>query len=144
MEGQAILRIERLNYLFGGIAVIVAALTATRSQALGVAVGVALTCLNFFILRKIVFRWTAAVKANDEKGGNRIYLILPKMVGMMGAVVLVVMFLPINAVGFVIGYSIFIASIVVGTVYDLMLSPSVDAEVAPATPSDDNPTSSHG
>jgi hypothetical protein len=137
---NAILRIERLNYLFGGVLIILAALFATQSQALGLAVGVLLTCLNFFFLRKIVFRWTAAVKAGDDKGGTRIYLILPKMIGLMGAVVLVILLLPIDAVAFVIGYSIFIASIVVGTVLDLILSPTVDS---PA-PGDDNPTSSHG
>lgn len=139
MQGNAILRIERLNYVFGGIAVIVAALVATKGQALGVVAGVVLTCLNFFILRKIVFRWTAAVKADDVRGSARIYLILPKMIGMMGAVVLVVMFLPIDAVGFVIGYSIFIVSIVVGTVMDLILTPTVEP-----TPGDDTPTSLHG
>jgi ATP synthase I chain len=139
MGANAILRIERLNYLFGGIAIIVAALVATQTQALGVAVGVVLTCLNFFFLRKIVFRWTAAVKAGDEKGGTRIYLILPKMIGMMGAVVLVMLVLPIHAVGFVIGYSIFIVSIVVGTVLDLIITPTVEP-----TPGDDTPTSTHG
>ncbi len=138
MGANAILRIERLNYLFGGITVIVAALIASRAQALGVTVGVALTCLNFLALRKIVFRWTAAVKAGDDKGANRVYLILPKMIGMMGAVALVMLFLPIDAVGFVIGYSTFIVSIVVGTVLDLILSPTVDSA------GDDTPTSSHG
>lgn len=138
MSAHALLRIERLNYLFGGILIIIAALTATQAQALGVVVGVVLTSANFFILRKIVFRWTAAVKAGDERGSSRIYLILPKMIGMMGAVVLIVLFLPINAIGFVVGYSIFIVSIVVGTVLDLILSPTVEP-----TPGDDT-TSSHG
>ena len=43
-------RIERLNYLLGGVMVIASALTQPRSMALGIAVGVALTCLNFFLL----------------------------------------------------------------------------------------------
>ena len=138
MSATALLRIERLNYLFGGILIIIAALTATLSQALGVVVGVLLTCVNFFFLRKIVFRWTAAVKAGDDRGASRIYLILPKMLGLMGAVALIVLVLPINAIGFVVGYSIFIVSIVVGTVLDLILSPTVEP-----TPGDDT-TSSHG
>lgn len=143
MGAAAILRIERLNYLFGGVLIILAALFSKQSQALGVVVGVVLTCLNFFFLRKIVFRWTAAVKAGDERGSSRAYLILPKMIGMMGAVVLIVLFLPINAIGFVVGYSVFIVSIVVGTVLDLILSPSVASEVGSPTPGDDT-TSSHG
>jgi hypothetical protein len=107
-------RIERLNYLFGGIMVIACAIFATRrDQALGAAVGVALTCLNFAILRRLVFKWTSSVKEGDERGGTRIYLILPKMIGLMGSVVLALWLLPINAVFFVAGYSVFILSIVV-------------------------------
>lgn len=142
MGTASILRIERLNYLFGGVLVILAALFASQDQALGVAVGVALTCLNFFFLRKLIFKWTAAVKAGDERGGARIYLILPKMIGLMAAVVLVMLFLPIHPVGFVIGYSIFIASIVVGGVLDLLMTPSPE----PGPPAGDpNPTSrTHG
>lgn len=107
-------RIERLNYLFGGILVIAVAILATRrDQALGAAVGVALTCLNFAVLRRLVFKWTSSVKAGDERGGTRIYLILPKMIGLMGAVVLALWLLPVDAIFFVAGYSVFILSIVV-------------------------------
>lgn len=127
MTSQGILRIERANYVLGGLAVIIAALVVPSRQALGVAVGVLLTCLNFAALRWLVFRWTAAVKAGDERGGNRIYLILPKMMGMMAAVALVVLFLPIDAIAFLIGYSIFLPSIVIAAVMDT---------VAP-TPSDE-------
>jgi len=107
-------RIERLNYLFGGLLCIAVVFLATRrDQALGAAVGVALTCLNFALLRRLVFKWTSSVKEGDERGGTRIYLILPKMVGLMGAVVLALWLLPIDAVFFVVGYSVFILSIVV-------------------------------
>ncbi|HVV85384.1 MAG TPA: ATP synthase subunit I [Kofleriaceae bacterium] len=129
MTSHGIRRIERLNYILGGIAIIVAVLTVSSRPALGVALGVILTCLNFAALRWLVFRWTAAVKEGDERGSNRIYLILPKMVGMMGAVALIVVFLPINAVGFIVGYSIFMPSIVIGAALEAL---------APA-PSDDTP-----
>lgn len=109
-----LLRIERLNYLFGGVLVIACAILAKRQdQALGAAVGVALTCLNFAVLRRLVFKWTRSVKAGDERGSTRIYLILPKMIGLMGAVVLALTLLPIDSIFFVIGYSTFILSIVV-------------------------------
>ena len=66
-------RIERLNYLFGGILVIAVAIFATRrDQALGAAIGVALTCINFAVLRRLVFKWTSSVKEGDERGGSRI------------------------------------------------------------------------
>jgi ATP synthase I chain len=146
MTSQSILRIERANYVIGGIAVIVAALTVPQRAALGVAMGVALTCLNFAALRWLVFKWTAAVKAGDERGGTRIYLILPKMVGMMAAVALIVLFLPINAVAFLIGYSIFLPSIVIGAVIDTVSpAPDPDDGAAGSTTPPTSPTSeTHG
>jgi hypothetical protein len=127
VTSHGIRRIERLNYVLGGIAIIVAALTVPQKLALGVALGVVLTSLNFAALRWLVFRWTAAVKAGDEQGSNRIYLILPKMIGMMGAVALVMIFLPIDAIGFLIGYSIFLPSIVIGAVMDTVAPGPADA-----------------
>jgi len=46
--------VERLNYLFGGILIIGSVFVATQSQALGLAIGVVLTCLNFAVLRGLV------------------------------------------------------------------------------------------
>ena len=76
-----------------------------------VAVGVALTCLNFLFLRKLIFKWTREAATGD--GSNAPLLVLPKMIGMMVAVVLCLALLPIDGVAFTIGYSIFVVSIVV-------------------------------
>lgn len=141
MTSHGIRRVERLNYVLGGIAIIVATLTVSQRPALGVALGVVLTCLNFAALRWMVFRWTAAVKAGDEKGGNRIYLILPKMIAMMGAVALVVIFLPIDAIGFLIGYSIFLPSIVIAAVMETVAPGPADD--APPPPTDGGGDPSH-
>ena len=139
MTGNSIRRIERLNYVLGGITIVVAALTVASKPALGVALGVVLTCLNFAALRWLVFRWTAAVKAGDDRGSNRIYLILPKMFGMMGAVAVIVIFLPIDAIGFLIGYSVFLPSIVIGAVLDTV-APGPADEPGPAAGGDTPPT----
>jgi len=141
MQGEMVLRVERLNYLFGGLLVLASVFFATRNQALGLSIGVALTCLNFALLRRLVFRWTAAVKAGDPSSGNRMFLILPKMVGMMGAVVVVMLFLPIDAIAFLIGYSIFILSIVVAAVIDVMRPPADDPTATPADADTTNPPS---
>jgi hypothetical protein len=78
-------RIERLNYLIGGVLVIVCALTVThRAQALGAAVGVALTCLNFAFMNRLIGRWLEDAKRGDGVGSSRIALIMPKMAGLMG------------------------------------------------------------
>lgn len=133
-------RIERLNYLFGGIVVIVCAVTARRDQALGAAVGVALTCLNFFFMNRLIGRWIDDAKRGDGVGSARIALIMPKMIGLMVAVVLCLRFLPIDAIFFVIGYSVFVLSIVVEGVLSV-LRPAPPAPDAPAGESS-TPTSS--
>ena len=115
MASPSILRIERFNYVIGGLLVIAAALTQPRDIALGVAVGVALTCLNFFVLRRLVNRWTKDAAAG--KAGSTQILMMPKMLGLMAAVILSLKFLPIDAVAFTIGFSIFMISIVIETFY---------------------------
>jgi hypothetical protein len=105
---QTVARIERLNYIFGGLAVIASALLLSRSNALGVAVGVALCCGNFLVLRRVVTRWVRP-GANASSG----LIVMPKMLGLMAAVVLCLWLLPISGLGLAIGYSIFIPSMVV-------------------------------
>ena len=124
MAGPSLLRIERLNYGLGGILVIAAALTQPRDIALGLTVGIALTCLNFYVLRRLVTKWTT--DAAKGKTGAAPYLMLPKMVGLMGAVAVAILLLPIDPIAFAIGYSLFIVSIVIDTTYSA-LRPQADA-----------------
>ena len=114
----SILRIERLNYAIGGVLIVGSALTQPRDIALGIAIGVALTCLNFNILRRLVTRWTVAAAKGERS--NAPMLMLPKMVGLMGAVAVAILFLPIEPVAFIVGYSIFIVSIVIDTTFAAM------------------------
>lgn len=118
MASPSILRIERINYAIGGVLVIAAALTQPRPIALGVAVGVALTCLNFNVLRRLVTKWTA--DASKGRPSNAALLTLPKMIGLMGAVAAAILLLPIDPIAFTIGYSIFILSIVIDTTYSAL------------------------
>lgn len=118
MSSPSILRIERINYALGGVLVIAAALTQSREVALGVAVGVALTCLNFNVLRRLVNKWTA--DAAQGRTGAAPMLMMPKMVGLMVAVGLAIWLLPIDPIAFTVGYSIFIISIVIDTTYSGM------------------------
>lgn len=113
MASPSILRIERINYALGGVLTILAALTQPRDRALGVAVGVALTCLNFYVLRRLVHKWTT--DAAEGRSGSAQLLMMPKMLGLMLAVAGAVLFLPIDPIAFTVGYSIFIISIVIDT-----------------------------
>jgi hypothetical protein len=118
MLAPSLLRIERMNYAIGGVMVIASALTQPKSIAMGILVGVVLTCANFAVLRRIVVRATA-----DAAGGsssNSMLLVMPKMMLLMAAVVLALKFLPISAPGFAIGYSVFVASIMIEAVYSAM------------------------
>jgi ATP synthase I subunit len=119
----SILRIERLNYGIGGALVLAAAVTQPRDIALGIAIGVALTCLNFNVLRRLVVKWSVAAAKGESS--NAPMLMLPKMVLLMGAVALAILFLPIEPVAFIIGYSIFIVSIVIDTTF-AALRPEAD------------------
>jgi hypothetical protein len=121
VANPSIRRIERLNYGIGAIVIAAAALTQPRDIALGLAVGVLLTCANFFVLRKLVTKWTR--EAASGRGGNASLLMLPKMLGLMGAVAFAVLVLPINVVAFTIGYSIFILSIIVEATYSVLRTP---------------------
>ena len=47
---------------------------------------------------------------------------LPKMVALMGLVAVVVLLLPIDVIAFAVGYSIFIASIVIEGIYSAVRS----------------------
>lgn len=132
MASPSILRIERLNYGISAVAVLAALITQTQTVTLGLTVGAGLTCLNFFVLRKLIVKWTA--EAATGKGGNASLLMLPKMVGLMGAVAAAVLLLEIDVIAFAVGYSIFIVSIIVETTYTAL-------RPAAADPASENPAS---
>lgn len=121
MGSPSIRRIERLNYVLGGLLVVGGALTQPRDIALGLAVGVVLTSANFYVLRKLVVKWTDDAAAG--RSGHSAAMLMPKMIGLMGAVVACLAFLPINAVAFVVGYSLFLLSIVVEVVISVVTHP---------------------
>jgi hypothetical protein len=131
----SIQRIERLNYGIGAVVIAAGALTQSPAIALGLAVGIGLTCLNFFVLRKLVVKWTSDAAAG--RTGNAPLLMLPKMVGLMGVVAVAVLFLPIDVVAFIIGYSIFLVSIVVDTTLSA-LRPQPNNPSAPSEPNEHN------
>ena len=124
MASPSILRIERLNYGLSAVAILAALVTQKQDVVLGLAVGAGLTCLNFFVLRKLIVKWTTEAAAG--KHGNSAVLMLPKMVGLMGAVALSVLFLPIDVIAFAVGYSIFIASIIIETTYTALRPAAAD------------------
>jgi len=126
VANPSISRIERLNYGISAVLVLLALFTQPRPVVLGLAVGAGLTCINFYVLRRLITRWTADAAAG--KRSNSPMLMLPKMIAMMGAVAAAIMLLPIHVVAFVVGYSIFIASIVIESLYSAMRTVSFRRE----------------
>lgn len=124
MASPSIRRIERLNYGLSAAAILLALFTQSPPVTLGLAIGSGLTCLNFYVLRRLIERWTA--EAARGKGGNSGLLMVPKMIGLMGAVAAAVLFLPLDVVAFAIGYSIFIVSIIVETTYTALRPAAAD------------------
>ncbi len=137
---DSIRRIQRLNYGIGAVLIAAAALTQPRSIALGVTVGVLLTCLNFFVLRKLVVKWTSDAAAG--RTSNASFLMLPKMIGLMGAVAVAVLVLPIDVIAFTIGYSIFLVSIIVEITYSALHAPPNQSQPPPRPPSNESTESS--
>lgn len=119
-SGPSVNRIARLNYGISAAVIAIGAITQPRDVALGLAVGAILTCGNFFVLARLVDKWTREAAAG--RGGNSQLLMLPKMIGLMGAVAFAVIFLPINIVAFAIGYSIFFISIIIEATHSALRS----------------------
>jgi len=144
MATPSIRRIERLNYVIGGVMTVVAALTQPRAITLGFAVGAALTSVNFYALRRLVEKWTAQAAAGKPPQGQ--YLLLPKMMALLIAAGLAIVLLPIDPIAFVVGYSIFIVSIVVETTYAALRGePAVAPDGDPQhDPNHQNRESDHG
>lgn len=131
MGSPSMRRINRMNYVLGGVLVIGGALTQPRDVALGLAVGVGLTCVNFFVLSRLIGRWTSDA-AKGTHSGSASMLMMPKMIILMLAVVAALEFLPIDAAAFAIGYSTFVLSIMIEAVYvNLVPPPPIDPGASP-------------
>lgn len=110
MDTSSLRNIERLNYMLGAVLVAGAAFVGTQRDVLGVLVGVALSCANFSLMRRMV-QWWLGVAA--ERRTSRMALLLPKMMAVMAAVTLAVVFLPVSGLGVMIGFSVFLGSIAI-------------------------------
>jgi O-antigen/teichoic acid export membrane protein len=129
VNSETLHRIERLNYLLGAVVVLVTTLLLPRDHSLGAAVGAALTCLNFTVLRVLVGRW---MNAPRERRGRVMVLLLPKMALLMLAVFLAIRYLPISAPGLALGFSVFIPSMLIEAMRSAIFPPA-------GSPSTDDP-----
>jgi hypothetical protein len=113
MDAASLTRIEKTHYVLGAALVAVVAVLGTGPQALGAAVGAALSALNFTVIRGILQRMMAAPPGERSKP---MLVLIPKMAALMLAVALAIYFLPLSAAMLAVGFSIFLISIAIETV----------------------------
>ena len=119
---ETLRRIERLNYLFG-IALTLGALALARKAFVGgVMVGTAITCLNFAVMRSLGTGLTRHVAAGGSP--KKAMILLPKTIALMTVVALALAFLPIDPLGFVMGFSIILLSITTEAVISIVRPPA--------------------
>lgn len=131
MDVNSLSRIERLNYVLGGLAAAVAAIVLPGDQSLGLLVGAVIGSVNFSLIRRIVERWLSG--AAQDAGGKSGLFMIPKMGALLAAVFLALRFLPISPVYLALGFSIFLPSIVIESVRSLSGpdQPNGGADTAP-------------
>lgn len=119
---ETLRRIERLNYLFGAALVVGAVALTNKAFVGGVMIGVAVTCLNFAVMRALGSGLTRHVAAGGSPG--KAIILLPKTIALMAIVGLSLWLLPIDPLGFVMGFSIILLSITTEAVRSILRPPT--------------------
>jgi uncharacterized membrane-anchored protein len=125
MDRKSLTRIERMNYILGGVLVAVVAALGTGEHLLGALVGVVVSALNFSFLRILVERMAAAA-AGQRVGRWSSLALIPQLLLVMGAVLAALVFLPISVGMVAVGFSVFLVSIAVETVRYVLRSPAAN------------------
>jgi hypothetical protein len=113
VDPSSAIRIERLNYLLGGVVVLLALIFLERAQTLGLLVGVTLSCINFTMTRALVQR---LIRSAPEQRAGPALAFLPKVFLVLGAVAAAIHFLPISPAWLGAGFSIFLVSMIIESV----------------------------
>jgi hypothetical protein len=110
MDPKSLARIEHLNYMFGILLILICVALTDSSFSMGVSLGVVITCANFAMIRRLVDK---LLRSDPNKRSGTAFFFLPKMMGLLAVVTLVLFYLPISAIGLALGFSIFFLSIMV-------------------------------
>ena len=105
--------IERWNYFWAGLLILVAAVFFSREIALGVTIGALLCCANFYSLTRLL---RASMKVDGPKRAALQLLLVAKMGLLILLVFLSMRYLPISAPALALGLSVFLLSIGVESV----------------------------
>ncbi len=127
MEPKHLTSVERMTMILAGIVIAAGAIAAPRRVAFGITVGAALMVANAWVMRRVGRK---VMKAS--RPGAAILLLNLKMLTLVGLVFLVLHFLPIDAIGFLIGVSIFPVAILVAAVRNGMAESSNETAETPS------------
>ena len=123
MDNASLGRIERMNYIVGGVLVALTAAIGTGAHVLGALIGVVLCAVNFSVVRRLVVKMMGAARGEPQSKGSA-FLLAPKLLILMGAAAAAIVFLPISAIMLAVGFSVFLVSIGVETVRYVLRSPA--------------------
>lgn len=123
MDSASLARIERMNYIVGGVLVALTAAIGTGPQVLGALIGVVLCAVNFSVVRRLVEKMMGAARGEPQSRASA-FLLAPKLLILMGAAAAAIVFLPISAIMLAVGFSVFLVSIGVETVRYVLRSPA--------------------
>jgi hypothetical protein len=123
MDRTSLTRIERMNYIFGGVIIALAGVFGTGEQVLGALVGVLLCALNFSAVRRLVEKMLRVAQGEVQSRASAL-LLAPKLLILMGAAAAAVVFLPISPIMLAVGFSVFLVSIGVETVRYVLRNPA--------------------
>jgi hypothetical protein len=113
MDPKQLDAIERWNLFFAVIFIAIAAIFFDMRVWLGMIIGCALSCANFYGIHKLL---SGTLSSHGQKRAVLQVLLLLKMVVLMIAVYLAIAFLPISPVALAVGLSVFLLSIAVESI----------------------------
>ena len=127
LDGKQLGLVERWTLVLAAIVIAAATITMSRRVALGVSVGAAIMCLNAYAMRRLGQR----VLKTISRPGFAILLFNAKMGLLIAVVYLALRFLPVDAIGFLVGVSVFPVAIVAAAIHEN--SSHAGSEVPPST-----------
>jgi hypothetical protein len=112
LDARHLNAVERWTMILAALAIVAAAVAASRRVAFGVTLGAALMVGNAYAMRRIGQR----VLRSFARPGIAILLLNLKMLVLIALVLVVVRYLPVDAIGFLIGISVFPVAVVIAAV----------------------------
>lgn len=115
LEPRHLQVIERWTLILAALVIVVSALFTSRSTATAVAAGAGLMALNAWAIRRLTARAFRGA-STGSRPGLAVLLFNLKMAVVIAAVFVAVKVLGLDAVGFIIGVSVFPVALVIGAV----------------------------